>query len=184
MTITLWSMGRVWWCQIGDLVPWSFDVWSSHNSQHLVDPYALSHLQHGLGLFLLLSCVPWKWLTTERIFVVVAVIEAVWEITENTPWMINRYRESTISLDYFGDSILNSIADYGWCILGLLIAKRLPGKVTFGLFVALELISVLWIRDSLMLNILMLIAPVEAIKEWQAAGQPAVAMLFSGIKSS
>jgi hypothetical protein len=177
MTITLWSMGRIWWCDAGDYVPWSWDVWSTHNSQHLVDPYALSHLQHGLGLFLLLYTIPWKWLTAERIFVIVALIEATWEISENTPWMINRYRESTISLDYYGDSILNSIADYGWCLVGLLIARKLPGWATLCLFVTLELVSVLWIRDSLMLNILMLISPVDAIKEWQAAGQPAVAWI-------
>jgi len=172
LMVTLWVMGRVWWCQVGDLRPWSWDVWSSHNSQHLIDPYALSHLQHGLGLFLLLSSLPAKWLTAERVFLIVALVEAAWEITENTPWMINRYREATISLDYYGDSILNSLADYGWCILGLSIAKRIPPLATAGLFVALELISVLWIRDSLMLNILMLVNPIEAIKEWQAAGAP------------
>ena len=179
MTATLWSMGRIWWCEAGDLVPWSWDVWSTHNSQHLVDPYALSHLQHGLGLFLLLSIIPWKWLTAERIFVIVALIEATWEISENTPWMIDRYRESTISLDYYGDSILNSIADYGWCLIGLFVARRLPGKATLSLFVAFEVLSVLWIRDSLMLNILMLISPIEAIKEWQAAGQTAAAMILN-----
>lgn len=178
MTVVLWSMGRVWWCEAGDMVPWSWDVWSTHNSQHLVDPYALSHLQHGLGLFLLLSCLPWKWLTTERIFLIVAVIEATWEISENTPMMINRYRESTISLDYYGDSILNSISDYGWCLLGLVIARKIPGWATLSLFAALELTSVFWIRDSLMLNILMLVSPIEAIKEWQSAGQPQVAMLL------
>lgn len=181
MTLTLWAMGRVWWCEAGDLVPWSWDVWSTHNSQHLVDPYALSHLQHGLGLFLLLYVIPLKWLTTERIFVIVAMVEAAWEVSENTPWMINHYRESTISLDYYGDSILNSIADYGWCLVGLLIARKLPGGLTLTLFVALELTSVFWIRDSLMLNILMLISPVDAIKDWQAAGQPAVAMLFESV---
>jgi hypothetical protein len=178
MTFTLWAMGRVWWCEAGDLVPWSWDVWSTHNSQHLVDPYALSHLQHGLGLYLLLKWLPWDWLTTARIFVIVALVEATWEISENTPWMIDRYRESTISLDYYGDSILNSVADYGWCIVGLLIARAIPGWVTVVLFVALEMLSVFWIRDSLMLNILMLISPVEAIKDWQAAGQPAVAIMF------
>ncbi len=179
MTICLWAMGRVWWCEAGDLVPWSWDVWSTHNSQHLVDPYALSHLQHGLGLFLLLYWLPLKWLTTERIFLIVATVEATWEISENTPWMIDRYRESTISLDYYGDSILNSLADYGWCLIGLFLARKLAGWMTLCLFVALELTSVLWIRDSLMLNILMLISPIEAIKEWQAGGQPAVAMLLN-----
>lgn len=178
MTAALWSMGRIWWCDAGDLVPWSWDVWSTHNSQHLVDPYALSHVQHGLGLFLVLKCLPWNWLTTAKIFVIVALVEATWEVSENTPWMIDRYRESTISLDYYGDSILNSLADYGWCIIGLLIARAIPGWATLVLFITLEMISVFWIRDSLMLNILMLISPIEAIKDWQAAGQPAVAWIY------
>ena len=81
-------MGRVWWCEAGDLSPWSWDVWSKHNSQHLVDPYSLSHIEHGLGLFLLLTALPVKWLTTVRTIIVVAIVEAIWEVSENTPMMI------------------------------------------------------------------------------------------------
>ncbi len=173
MTVCLWWMGRIWWCAAGDLVPWSWDVWSGHNSQHLVDAYALSHLQHGLGLYLLLSSFKFRWLAPNRIIIAIAIIEATWEVAENTPWMINRYRESTVSLDYTGDSILNSISDFGWCLAGIAIARRIPWKVTLILFVALEITSVLWIRDSLMLNILMLVYPIDAIKAWQAAIAPA-----------
>ena len=161
-------MERVWWCQVGDLSPWSWDIWSSHNSQHLLDPYALSHFQHGIGLFLLLQLCCSRWLSVQTCTVIVALIEAAWEILENTPFMINRYREATISLDYFGDSILNSMSDYGVCLLGVLLVRKTNWKLGLAVFIALEFCSVLWIRDSLMLNILMLTFPVEAIKQWQA----------------
>jgi len=174
MVVCLWSMGRVLWCQLGDWSPWSWDVWSPHNSQHLVDAYSLSHLEHGLGLFLLLRLIPAKWLTLDRIVLIIALVEATWEVTENTPFMIERYRETTISLDYFGDSIANSISDYVMCLIGVAVALRMPWKATLALIVALELISVFWIRDSLMLNILMLLYPVEAIKQWQALGAPEI----------
>ena len=161
-------MGRVWWCEVGDFSPWSWDIWSSHNSQHLLDPYALSHFQHGIGLFLLLQLCFSRWLTVQTCTVIVALIEAAWEIEENTPFMINRYREATISLDYFGDSILNSMSDYGVCLLGVLLVRKTNWKLGLAVFVLFEIGSVLWIRDSLMLNILMLTYPVEAIKQWQA----------------
>ncbi|NNE00955.1 MAG: DUF2585 family protein [Pirellulaceae bacterium] len=161
-------MGRVWWCQAGDLVPWSWDVWTEHNSQHLVDPYSLSHVEHGIGLFLFLTLVAREKLSVHSRTLIVAVIEAIWEVAENTPAMINRYREVTISLDYFGDSILNSVSDYAMCLLGVLLARKTTWQVGVGVFVVLELISVLWIRDSLLLKILMLISPIEAIKQWQA----------------
>ncbi|MDA7936963.1 DUF2585 family protein [bacterium] len=161
-------MERVWWCQVGDLSPWSWDIWSSHNSQHSLDPYALSHFQHGIGLFLLLQLCCSRWLSVQTCTVIVALIEAAWEILENTPFMINRYREATISLDYFGDSIVNSMSDYGVCLLGVLLVRKTNWKLGLAVFIALEVCSVLWIRDSLMLNILMLTFPVEAIKQWQA----------------
>ena len=160
-------MGRVWWCQAGDLWPWSWDVWSRHNSQHLVDPYSLSHVQHGIGLFLLLTFLFGTRLSNATRTLLVAVVEAAWEFVENTNWMINRYREVTISLDYYGDSILNSLGDYGTCLVGVLIARRLPWRASLAVFVALEIVSVLWIRDSLMLNILMLVYPIEAVRQWQ-----------------
>ncbi len=161
-------MGRVWWCEVGDYSPWSWDIWSSHNSQHLLDPYSLSHFQHGIGLLLLLQLCGSRWLSVQTCTVIVALIEAAWEIVENTAFMINRYREATISLDYFGDSILNSMSDYAVCLLGVLLVRKTNWKVGLLVFVACELGSVLWIRDSLLLNILMLTYPVEAIKHWQA----------------
>ena len=165
-------MGRVWWCEAGDYVPWSWEVWSKHNSQHLLDPYALSHVEHGVGLFLLLTLVASRWPSSrlnETIrTVIIAGFEASWEVLENTPMMINRYREATISLDYFGDSILNSLSDFAMCLLGVLLVRKTSWKVGVAAFVALEIVSIGWIRDSLLINMIMLISPVEAIKQWQA----------------
>ncbi len=168
MVVILRAMGRVWWCSCGSPVPWAWDTWSNHNSQHIVDPYAASHVLHGVLFYGILRAA----LGTDREqirLVLSAALEAVWEVAENTPMMIDRYRE-TASLDYAGDSIANSIADVGFCVLGYLVARRLPvwGSVAF--FVAVELILVLWIRDNLTLNILMLIHPIEAVKTWQMGG--------------
>ena len=145
--------------QAGDLWPWTWDVWSRHCSQHLVDPYTLSHLQHGIGLYLLLTRSGAARLTPDMRLLLVALVEAAWEITENTNWMIERYRTTTISLDYYGDSILNSLCDYLACVAGVLLAVRLPWQISLGLFVALEVLCICWIRDSLLLNILMLALP-------------------------
>lgn len=166
--VVLNLMGRVWWCEVGDYAPWSWDIWSSHNSQHLLDPYSLSHFQHGIGLLLLLQLCFSRWLSVQMCTVIVALIEAGWEIVENTSFMINRYREATISLDYFGDSIMNSMSDYGFCLLGVLLVRKTNRRVGLLAFVVCEIASILWIRDSLLLNILMLTYPVEAIKHWQA----------------
>jgi len=167
MAASLYAMGRVWWCQVGDLLPWSFEVNSSHNSQHLFDPYALSHLQHGIGGFMLFALLG-KWLRESTRISMVAIIEAIWEIAENTPMIINRYREATISLDYYGDSIFNSLSDYAMCLIGIWFVRKIPWKIGLVVFVLLETASLLWIRDSLLLNIIMLISPQEAIREWQA----------------
>ena len=168
MIATLAAMGRVWWCEAGDAVPWSWDVWSQHNSQHLLDPYSLSHVQHGIAMFLLLGLVCGHKCSIEVRVLIVALFEAGWEIVENTPLVINRYREATISLEYYGDSILNSASDYAMCMLGVVIAARLNWRVSVAIFVALELISLFWIRDSLTLNVLMLVYPLDAILQWQA----------------
>lgn len=167
MCATLALMGRVWWCEAGDFLPWSWDIWSTHCSQHLVDPYALSHIEHGIGLFITLLVVRRKLSVSSRLLIV-AVLEAAWEIAENTRFMINRYREATVSLDYFGDSIANSLSDLTMCMLGALLVSKTSWKTGVAAFLGLELISVLWIRDSLLLNIVMLISPIEAVKVWQA----------------
>ena len=170
MYLVLVLMGRVWWCESGDWLPWSWDIWSPHNSQHLVDPYSLSHVEHGVALFILLTLASRNSLSVAARAVIVACIEAAWEVAENTPMIINRYREATISLDYYGDSILNSLSDYGMCLLGVLLVRKTSIKVGIAVFVAMEIVSLLWIRDSLVLNIIMLTAPIDAIKQWQAPG--------------
>ena len=167
MGVVLAWMGRVWWCQAGDFSPWSWDIWSAHNSQHLFDPYSLSHIEHGIGLFLLLNIASKRSLSKQARVVIVAAVEACWEIAENTPFMIQRYREATISLDYFGDSIMNSVSDYGMCLLGILVVQKTSWKIGLVLFVLFECVSLWWIRDSLLLNILMLVSPVDAVHQWQ-----------------
>lgn len=167
MCVVLRWMGRVLWCQEGDWRPWSFDVMSGHNSQHLFDPYALSHFEHGVGLWLLLGVTLGTRVSDSVRILIVAVIEAGWEILENTPMVIDRYREATVSLDYFGDSIANSTSDYVMCLAGVWLARKIDWRVGVGIIVALEWISLIWIRDSLLINIIMLIYPIEGIKEWQ-----------------
>src|SRR5688572_21341136 len=116
--VALTLQGRVWWCDVGDLWPWSWQVWSRHNSQHLIDPYSFTHILHGVLEFWLIGLVfrkmPIAWRVVLAIF-----IESSWEVAENTNYIINRYRETTISLDYYGDPIANSISDIVCCGLGL-----------------------------------------------------------------
>ncbi len=165
-TMTLNFQGRVWWCEAGDLVPWSWDVWSRHNSQHLMDPYSFTHMLHGILEFWLIGLIFRRMPLAWRFFLALFV-ESSWEVIENTQYVINRYREATISLDYFGDSIANSLADIVFCGLGFLIALRLRFWRSLALFIATEAVLLLWIRDSLVLNIIMLLYPIEAIKHWQ-----------------
>jgi hypothetical protein len=164
-----WLLGRSWWCKCGTLSPFSWDVWSTHNSQHLVDWYSFSHVQHGLVFFAVLHLVAPKISLGARL-VVSTAIEAFWEVLENSPIIIDRYRAVTASLDYYGDSIFNSAADIACCVLGFWIASRISGRMTLLLFVVIEVVMVLWIRDSLLLNVLMLTWPIEAVRQWQMPG--------------
>lgn len=165
-TIMLALQGRVLWCEAGDYLPWSWAVMSRHNSQHLIDPYSFTHILHGILEFwligLVFSRVPLAWR-----FVIAIFIESTWEVVENTSYVINRYREATISLDYFGDSIINSLADILCCGIGFVIAKKIGYWRSLALFIVTETILIFTIRDSLILNIIMLIYPLDAIKSWQ-----------------
>ena len=161
--------GRVWWCQAGDLVPWAWDIWSPHNSQHIVDPYSFTHILHGVGEFWLIMLVFRRWPLAWRLFISV-LIASTWEVSENASFMIQRYRTETISLDYFGDSIINSISDILCCACGFLIAYKLRFWKSVAFFLATEAVLIVWIRDSLLINIVMLIYPIEAIKHWQMGG--------------
>lgn len=158
--------GRIWWCACGRPRIWDGDIWSAHNSQHLFDPYSFTHILHGL---LLCGVILWTLPRIGRIgqLTIAIAAEALWEVFENTPFVIQRYREATIGLGYEGDSIANSMGDLLCCVMGFLLARRLRFRRSLVLFVAIELALLLWVRDNLTLNVLMLIHPVEAIKAWQ-----------------
>ena len=169
--VTLFSMGQVPICKCGYVKMWHGVVFSSENSQHISDWYTPSHVIHGCAFYGLLWLVGRRWPLGLRL-VLAIVIESGWEIFENTDMVINRYREVTISLDYFGDSVLNSVCDILAMVAGFVIASRVPVWLTVTLVVALELLVLYFIRDNLTLNIIMLLYPLDAIKNWQAAAAP------------
>ncbi len=166
---TLHQMGQVLICKCGHVELWHSEVQSSGNSQHISDWYSLSHMIHGFLFFLGLSIFA-RWLSVGARLALATLVEAAWEVFENTEFVINRYRESTLSLDYFGDSVLNSVTDIGFMMIGFVLAWRLPVWLSALLVVAMELIALYAIRDNLTLNILMLVYPLEAVKTWQMGG--------------
>ncbi|MBK8302921.1 MAG: DUF2585 family protein [Pyrinomonadaceae bacterium] len=168
-TVLLVWQGRVWWCQAGDYSPWAWNIWSTHNSQHIIDPYAFTHVLHGVLEFWLIGLVFRRMPLSWRLFIAV-LIESTWEVAENSSYIIERYRTVTLSLDYFGDSIINSLADIVCCATGFTIAYKLKFWKSLALFLATEAILIVWIRDSLLINIVMLIYPIEALKVWQMGG--------------
>lgn len=167
--LLLRSQGRLWWCSCDYLLLWSGDPWSSDNSQHLLDPYSFTHLLHGFVLCGLLALIVPRMSTLWQLWLAVS-IEALWELIENSEFIIRRYREETAALGYHGDTIVNSLSDILMCGLGFALARHLGFRRTLALFVLTEVTLAILIRDNLSLNILMLIYPMEAIKEWQAAG--------------
>jgi Protein of unknown function (DUF2585) len=162
-------MGRPLTYRNGSVRLWSGDISSDQNSQQMADPYTFTHVTHG-ALFYGMTRLALPGASAGVRLLVTVALEGAWEAYENTTTVIERYRAVTISLGYYGDSVLNSMCDIAACVVGFWLTSRLPRGVTIGWIVAVELLLALWIRDNLTLNILMLVSPLDIIKRWQAGG--------------
>lgn len=167
----LYLMGQVLICKCGYVKLWHGIVFSSENSQHLSDWYTFSHIIHGFIFYWIFWKIgkKYKW-PLGFSFLLALLVEVGWELFENTDFIINRYRETTISLDYFGDSVINSVFDVLFMILGFFMAWRLPVGIIAALAILMELFVGYYIRDNLALNIIMLLYPLEFILKWQQGG--------------
>lgn len=164
--LVLYGMGHPLICKCGYVKLWQFQVVSSENYQQILDWYTPSHIIHGFLLYVLL------WLLAPRAsfgarLILAILLEAGWEIAENTDYVIDRYREATVTLDYYGDSVLNSVSDILFMVVGFVLAARLPVWLTVVIAVAFEVFTGLMIRDGLALNVLMLLWPSEKVLQWQ-----------------
>lgn len=173
--------GRLWFCECGSIRVWIGDVWTSHCSQHLFDPYSVTHFSHGLFFFWIFMGIS-VWLTRHGgkgisiawMFAGSLALAAGWEVLENSSFIINRYRTATMSLDYLGDSVVNSLGDLLCCAAGFWVAKKIGLWKTVAVFVASEIVLLFLIRDGLVLSTFMLIWPIDWIKQWQVAAKSAI----------
>jgi hypothetical protein len=158
--------GRLWACDCGYLLFWTSEAWGDDTSQHLFDPYTFTHVLHGVVLCGLLALaarrLSWSWR-----FLLAIAAEAAWEVFENTRFVIERYREATAALGYTGDTVVNSLGDIIACALGFAAASKLGLARSVVFFLLVEAALILAIRDSLLLNVVMLVFPLEGIREWQ-----------------
>lgn len=165
------QQGRLWICACGRVLVWAGDIWSADNSQHLFDPYSFTHLLHGFVFFWVAA---WLWprLAFGWQLWAALLVEAAWEVAENSEVIIQRYREATLALGYNGDTIINSLSDIALCGVGVVLARYLGFWRTLALFVLTEVILIFWIRDSFLLNVLMLLYPIDVIRVWQTQLAP------------
>jgi hypothetical protein len=165
--LILLAMGRVPICKCGIVRVWSGDIFGSENSQQITDPYTFTHLIHGALLYGMIWVVVGNSMRLGSRLVWAIALESIWEILENTNYVIDRYREATISLDYYGDSVVNSVSDILAMAFGFWLVSRLPIRASIALMLAIDLALLIVFRDSLAINIIMLIHPVDAIRQWQ-----------------
>ncbi len=163
--LQLHHQGRLWWCACRGFL-WTSDAWGSRTSQTIFDPYSFTHILHGLMFCGLLTLLIRGMKTQWKLFMAIA-IESAWELIENTNAVIDHYREATAALGYHGDTVANSLGDIICCGIGFMIARKLGWRRSIILFAATEIVLLVWIRDSLLLEMIMLVRPVEAIKVWQ-----------------
>ena len=171
----LFAMDRPPICTCGEVKLWHGVVQSEGNSQHVTDWYSPSHFTHGLIMYFFAWLLWRKWKLfggkpARWALPIAVLVESAWEIAENTPMVIDRYRAVTVSFGYSGDSIVNSAADIGWMIVGFLVAARVPVWASVAVALSFELLTLWIIRDNLTLNVVMLFWPVEAIRQWQGMG--------------
>jgi len=160
------SMGRLVFGPDGRFGWWEGNIWSAEQSQRFADPYSFSHISHGLLFYALLWLAARRAPVRYRLLAAVG-LEAAWEILENSPIVINRYRAVTISLGYVGDSVVNSLSDILMMSIGFLVAANTRPRVALALLLVLEIGLTIWVRDCLALNIVMLLHPIDAIRHWQ-----------------
>ena len=166
----LLAMGRPPICTCGMVKLWEGAVNSAGNSQHIADWYSFSHIIHGVIFYALTWWLLRSWLKTDTRLALSVLIEAGWELLENSPLIIDRYRTATLAFGYSGDSVLNSMSDIAMMAAGFLFALKMPARVTVAVAIGFELMTLYTIRDNLTLNVLMLTWPIEAVKTWQAGG--------------
>ena len=166
MALLLWAEGRMLFCSCGEFKFWVGDTCSSSNSQQLFDPYSFTHILHGFLLFWFVALLLRRLAPSTQLCIALA-LEAAWEVFENTKFVIDRYRAETAALGYEGDTIVNSLGDLACALVGFLVARKLGLRWSLLAFVLVEIVLTIWIKDSLLLQLLMLISPVESIKLWQ-----------------